>query len=438
MTNIAFIFIVLPIAVIAHVLTPVKYRNITLLFINSAVYILIFRKSVLILALFVVIDFFSGVLISRTRKLWIKFSTAAVIILKNTVGISVLIYIEGTTNYLVPIGFLVYAFTTTGYIIDAYNGKEAAHNRNIGDFCLFSTLFFKAQAGPVVRWSEFRSELYGKNVTLLNIWEGFKLFSTGLFKKIFIADSAIWCYRSVYESAISGGFSEAWCAVVFFIAGNFFMLSGYSDMARGIGRMFGMELPENFEKPFSSGNMRDFLGRYNKSVSDFNENYLTACLKSSEVSVRNVIKTFAVWLAACFFWSEWFGIFESSVVFLIYLTAVIVAERFWLEKKISKLPVRLAKIITGAGWFIGFAFLSGKSFTGIKNLFLSMAGFGKSFAGDEIKRIFLGSWIVPIVIGAVAGWYLLNKLGEKSKSAQNTVKTVICIAMFAVSVIYMI
>ena len=179
---------------------------------------------------------------------------------------------------ILPLAISFFTFTQIAYIFDAYQGK--AKKYNFLDYCLFVTFFPHLIAGPIVHHDELipefaRKETYHFNIE--NIGVGLTIFSMGLFKKVIFADSIAVYANPVFEAASRGvslTLFEAWVGILAYTLQLYFDFSGYSDMAIGASRMFGVKLPLNFDSPYKSVNISDFWRRWHITLSNFLRDYI--------------------------------------------------------------------------------------------------------------------------------------------------------------------
>ncbi len=164
-----------------------------------------------------------------------------------------------------PVGISFFTFQTMSYTIDVYRG-EVASSRSIVDFAAYVTLFPQLIAGPIVRYREVADQLQARATTIERLASGVHLFVFGLAKKVLLADAAAWLAAPLL--GVSQPTSvEAWVSALLFSVQIYFDFSGYSDMAVGLGRMFGFEFPQNFDSPYQASSFSDFWRRWHMTLS---------------------------------------------------------------------------------------------------------------------------------------------------------------------------
>ena len=181
-------------------------------------------------------------------------------------------------DIILPLGISFFTFQKIAYLVDMYNGR--GYSRNIVDYCLFVVFFPQLIAGPIVHPREMlpqfsRRSAFGLNPKNLSI--GTTLFVIGLVKKVLIADSISRTASMVFDDAAKGiapGFCNAWLAAITYAMQIYFDFSGYTDMAIGLARMFGIRLPLNFNSPYKATSISDFWRRWHMTLSRFLREYL--------------------------------------------------------------------------------------------------------------------------------------------------------------------
>lgn len=239
------------------------------------------------------------------------------------------------SNIILPLGISFFTFQQIAYLVDCYQNKTCKHD--IQQYILFVSFFPQLIAGPIVQQKEmlpqFRDKIQG--LASENLVKGITVFTIGLFKKVIIADSLALIANPVFSMAsqgISPVFIEAWIACLAFTFQLYFDFSGYSDMAIGLGNIFGIKLPQNFNSPYKASNMIDFWKRWHITLSRFLKNYLYIPLggnrKSQPRTYLNIFMTMGLgglWHGAGWMFIVW-GVMHSFYVLLNHL---------WIKYKIA-------------------------------------------------------------------------------------------------------
>lgn len=187
------------------------------------------------------------------------------------------------TNVFLPLGISFFTFQQISYLIDCYKGK--IHEYNFLNYLLFITFFPKLISGPIVRYQEIVTQF--KNLTnhidrYRNLVFGLSLFSLGLFKKVVIADGLSPWVSATFDTNITPTFIEAWCGALSYTFQIYFDFSGYTDMALGLGKIFNIDLPINFNSPYKATSIIDFWRRWHITLAMFFRDYLYIPLGGSQ------------------------------------------------------------------------------------------------------------------------------------------------------------
>lgn len=294
-------------------------------------------------------------------------------------------YVFGTNfqvpKYDLPIGISFYTFQTISYVIDVYRGEVRAQ-RNPLNFLLFVSLFHQLVAGPIVRYSHIANEIENREHKATDMQQGIVRFCVGLFKKVFIADVAgeiARNYLGFYNeqgawagdvSALSMG--EAWLGVIAFSLQIYFDFSGYSDMAIGLGRMFGFHYHENFNYPYTARSATDFWRRWHISLGTFFRDYVYIPLGGNRR--RGYLNLFIVW----FLTGLWHGASWNFVLWGLYFGLLIFIERLFLLKFFERLPAFFSHIYLIFIAIIGWALFYYEDLWRLGHCLSVMFGFGQN------------------------------------------------------------
>jgi alginate O-acetyltransferase complex protein AlgI len=282
----SFVFVFLPITLLVFRALPTKLRNAWLFFASCVFYATSSWFYFPLLMLTTALDYFVGARIEkssdpRTQKRWLILS-----IVTNLGMLGYFKYVGFITGALrdlglesvplieapLPVGISFFVFQSMSYTIDLYR-KEVHRARSFIDFGTFVTLYPQLIAGPIVRYRDIETQLREHRVSLDGFTSGLMLFSFGLAKKLLIADT----FASVCDPIFAAGspsFAGSWIAITLYAGQIYFDFSGYSDMARGLGRMIGFEFPINFDSPYSAASFSEFWRRWHITLSTFLRDYL--------------------------------------------------------------------------------------------------------------------------------------------------------------------
>ena len=221
-----------------------------------------------------------------------------------------------------PLGISFYTFHGLSYVVDVWRGKIAP-SRSLRDFFCYSSLFPQLVAGPIVRYSEVAEQFTRRSVGREDLAEGARRFVAGLGKKVLIANQVAGLADAIFALPEAGRpAAAAWVGLVAYALQIYFDFSGYSDMAVGLGRMFGFRFPENFNHPYAAGSMREFWRRWHMTLSRFFRDYLYIPLGGNRHgalrTALNLLAVFALcglWHGASWnflAWGLWHGLFLAA------------------------------------------------------------------------------------------------------------------------------
>ncbi len=368
-SSLLFMFVYLPIVLGIYFLTPVKLRNIFLLIANLIFYGWGEPVYILIMILSIFVDYTHGMLVEKFRhkdKLAKYFVGQSVVL-----NLGILFFFKYYDFFLVnlqkilpvldgleplglalPIGISFYTFQTMSYTIDIYR-NDAKAQKKITDFGVYVTLFPQLIAGPIVRYKDVAVELTDRKESIDKFASGVKLFSLGLFKKVMLANNIglLWdTYRAMPTDEIP--VLGAWLGVIAATFQLFFDFSGYSDMARGLGRMLGFEFLENFNYPLISKSATEFWRRWHISLGTWFREYVYIPLGGNRKGkIRTYINIAIVWSLTGF----WHGADWNFAFWGIYYAILLMIEKAFLLDVLKKIPAFLSHIYLIIIVLVGFA-----------------------------------------------------------------------------------
>ena len=372
-SSLLFLFRFLPAALLAYFAAPRRYRN-GILIVSSLIFYGWGEPVYILLLLFsTIVDFIHGKLVDHYKREGTlggaKLAVASSVLINlgllgifkytdfligafNTVtgkGVPLL-------NLALPIGISFYTFQTMSYTIDVYRGKAGVQTSIIA-FGAYVSMFPQLIAGPIVRYSTIAGELTGRKETLAGFSEGAVLFAAGLGKKVLFANQLgqIW-NEIIHIVPEQRSILMVWIGIFAFGMQIYFDFSGYSDMALGLGRMFGFHFPENFHYPYESKSITEFWRRWHISLGTWFKEYVyfplggSRCKKAGQL--RNIL---IVWLLT----GIWHGAGWNFLLWGLYFAAFLLLEKFFLKERLEKCPAFIrwlyAMLAVFMGWVL-FAF----------------------------------------------------------------------------------
>jgi alginate O-acetyltransferase complex protein AlgI len=275
-------------------------------------------------------------------------------------------------SVILPIGISFFTFQSMSYTIDVSRGR-VEHLRNLLDFALYVTLFPQLVAGPIVRFYEISDQLRNRVVSIDNFALGAARFSHGLAKKVLIADSVAPIADAAFRTDAAGlGAAGAWLGIAAYTIQIYFDFSGYSDMAIGLGSMFGFTFPENFRRPYSSVSVTDFWRRWHITLSNWFRDYLYIPLGGSRRTPgRTMMNLWIVFVLV----GIWHGANWTFLLWGLYHGAWLVAERLTGQRPVGDgarlAPLRRAITLLAVmvGWVIFRSPTAGHAFSYLGAMF---------------------------------------------------------------------
>ena len=367
-SSFVFLLVFLPLILLLYYISPGRIKNLVLLLGSLLFYAWGEPVYVLIMLFSTVFDYTNGRLIAffkaGNRNLWAK----AVLIVDICGNLGILGFFKyadffiGTVNSLtgagigllqiaLPIGISFYTFQTMSYTIDVYRG-QVPPQRNILDFATYVTLFPQLIAGPIVQYKTVAHELGKRRVGLEDFSEGVYRFSKGLAKKVLLANQigSLWdTISSMQELTVA----TAWLGAIAYSFQIYFDFSGYSDMAIGLGRMFGFHFLENFDFPYVSKSITEFWRRWHISLGSWFRAYVYIPLGGNRKGkLRHVMNLLIVWMLT----GLWHGASWNFVLWGLYYGLLLILEKLFLSKIMERLSGVLKHIyslfLILLGWMI--------------------------------------------------------------------------------------
>jgi alginate O-acetyltransferase complex protein AlgI len=317
---------------------------------------------------------------------------------------------ETTLQITLPLGISFYTFQSMSYTIDVYRGKVCA-TRNFLNFSCFVTLFPQLVAGPIVRYRDIAESLVKRAVGLEGFACGARRFIIGLGKKVLIANIAAVPADVIFalpQDQLTCGL--AWLGAVSYTLQIYFDFSGYSDMAIGMGRMFGFTFPENFNFPYAADSIRDFWRRWHISLSRWFQDYLYIPLGGSRMSNA---RTYANLTTVFFLCGLWHGASWTFVVWGLYHGAFLVIERTGFGRVLARLPFPLRHAYTLLAVIVGWVLFRAESFPQAMAFLQAMAGFAQGTGTDYYVEMFLSNArLLAMAAGAIGSMPLIPALAR--------------------------
>jgi alginate O-acetyltransferase complex protein AlgI len=413
-----FLFLFLPILLGLYFVVRPEGRNVLLLAASLLFYLWGERGYVVVLLVSIVLNYGFGLWLGRLPKRWTGKVVLALAVFANLLLLVVFKYANFLVDNLnpclvwaglrpfsldpvhLPLGISFFTFQALSYVIDVYRGEVPAQKSGIR-FALYKTLFPQLIAGPIVRYKDVAGELTTRSVTLEEFAEGAKRFIIGLGKKMLIANTlataadALFAIRPEQLSP-----RLAWLGIICYTLQIYFDFSGYSDMAIGLGRLFGFHFLENFRYPYAATSLTDFWRRWHISLSSWFRDYLYIPLGGSRCGRWRVYFNLTLVFALC---GLWHGASWNFLIWGLFHGAFLVAERMglgkWLEASWRPLRHVYVVLLVMAGW----VFFRAATLTEALGYFEALLGLAKYTAADYALDRYLNLELMVVLSVAVVG-----------------------------------
>ena len=427
-SSLPFLFFYLPVAVAVYLLSPLKLRNLCLLVVSLFFYGWGEPVYISIMLLSIAVDYTHGMLVERwrdnDRRARMAVASSVLCNLAILVFFKYWDFIAVNVNTLtglsvpvlglpLPIGVSFYTFQTMSYTIDVYR-RDAPVQRSVTAFGAYVTLFPQLIAGPIVRYRTVADQLVSREENLEKFTSGIRRFTVGMAKKVLLANAIgqLWDVSLASRELTMAG---AWLGLLAYAFQIYFDFSGYSDMAIGLGRMFGFEFLENFNYPYISRSVVEFWRRWHISLTTWFREYVYFPLGGNRVSrgkwVRNIL---IVWLLT----GIWHGAGWNFLLWGLYYAVWMLAERLFLGKRLEKLPAVLRHVYAMAVVLVGWALFAVEDPGRLGGYFRAL--FGGSGLLSAVDGYRLRSYLPMLVILALGATPLAqtlwDRLGDRTRS----------------------
>jgi len=449
-SSIVFLYYFLPIVLTLYFVAPKKLKNSVLLLSSLVFYGWGEPKYVFLMILTVMAAYIFGILIEKTRGSYLSKVYAVISVLISLAGLLYFKYadffilnfnrVTGLSlpllGLLLPIGISFYTFQVISYTIDVYRGTVSAQ-KNFINLATYVALFPQLIAGPIVRYSDISYELSKRKHTLEKTADGIKRFIIGLSKKILIANT-LGELGEAFLVSKDLSILYYWLFAVSYMLQIYFDFSGYSDMAIGLGKIFGFNFLENFNYPFISKSVTEFWRRWHMSLGSWFRDYVYIPLGGNRVGkIRWLFNIFAVWFLTGF----WHGAEWNFIVWGLYFGILLTLEKFFFLKKIEKHNI-LGHIYLLFFTAISFMIFAAGNMTDAVNYVKGMFGMGgEMLYSNEFLYSFKNYGFVLLIasIGATPIPKLIKaKLDEKMNAKlMFTIETIGLLILLIITTAYL-
>lgn len=434
-SSVTFLFYFLPVVLGLYFLAPCRIKNCVLLIASLFFYAWGEPVYVFLMVASIILNYVAG------RIIFIKHTRGALAagVVINLLVLGFFKYVDfiiGTINTIfslnmaqlelpLPIGISFYTFQAMSYLIDLYRG-EVKVQRNFIDFATYIALFPQLIAGPIVRIKSIEEQLHFR----VHNWDlfasGVRRFVIGLGKKVLIANNM----GLIWDSVSQGDLSQtpvltAWLGILGFTMQIYFDFSGYSDMAIGLGRMFGFEFPENFKHPYVSKSITEFWRRWHISLGTWFKEYVYIPLGGNKKGLaRQIFNIMVVWMLT----GLWHGASWNFVMWGTYFGLLLMLEKSFLLKALERAPAFVSHFYTMALVMISWVIFSLESVSDIFAYVGAMFGAAGVGFADSTTWYLAGSNALIFIAAIIGSTEIPAFLGRKIEGSLQKIRGVGCIA----------
>ena len=448
-SSITFLFYFLPIVLIIYYLMPNKLKNVVLLVASLLFYFWGEPKYIVVMIFSIILAYIFGNLIDKYKNS--KYRVVFMII-PILISVGILIYFKYANfiikninlylsqeidliNVILPIGISFYTFQLISYIVDVYRG-DVKPQKNILKLATYVCLFPQLIAGPIVRYKDIEKQLEKRECNIDKFSAGVRRFIIGLGKKVLIAN-VVGNLVTIFLASNEKSVLFYWMYGISVMLQIYFDFSGYSDMAIGLGKMFGFEFLENFNYPYIAQSITDFWRRWHISLSTWFRDYIYIPLGGNKVSklkwIRNLM---VVWCLT----GLWHGAEWNFVVWGLYFGIILIIEKLFLLKYSEKIPKPIKRIYTILIVMISFIIFNGSALNeAIKNIG-GLFGIGNVTLLSNESIYYFKSYFIIILVGILASTPIAKNicLNKKMNKIINILEPIFLLVIFMISTSYII
>ncbi len=446
-SSITFLFYFLPIVLVIYYITPNKYKNIVLL-ISSLIFYFYGEPTYVLLMFFsIVITYLFGMLISYYPK-----QKKIFLILSLFISVGLLVYfkyfnfiMENINLWLahkidfvyvaLPIGISFYTFQMISYLIDVYRG-QAKVQKNILKLAMYVSLFPQLIAGPIVRYTTIEQQIENREYSAEKFALGVRRFIIGLGKKVLIAN-VLANISTNFLASNDLSVLYYWMYAVTITLQIYFDFSGYSDMAIGLGKMFGFEFLENFNYPYIAISITDFWRRWHISLSSWFRDYIYIPLGGNRVNIFKFIRNI---LIVWFLTGLWHGAAWNFIIWGLYFGILLILEKLVLSKFLQKIPKFITRLYTLLIVMISFVIFNGEETKQILQNIGGLIGINNIPLLSQESIYYFKSYFIVILIGIIGATPIVKNIviNKKIYKIANIIEPIFLLFVLVISTSYIV
>ena len=452
-SSVSFLYYFLPITLILYFVSKDKYKNIILLLASLFFYFYGEPKYTVLMLISAFSAYIHGILIEKFRE---KGYSKLFLVSGLVVSLGILIvfkymdFIIKNINYIsnsnikllrlvLPIGISFYTFQGLSYIVDVYK-KDAKVCRSFVDFATYVCLFPQLIAGPIVRYTTIEDELKNRTHSFDKFAYGVNRFVVGLAKKVILANN-LGMLVDIMTKSNEKSVLSYWMVAIFFSLQIYYDFSGYSDMAIGLGRMFGFDFLENFNYPFISKNIKEFWRRWHISLSTFFRDYVYIPLGGNRVSRgRWIFNLLVVWSLT----GLWHGDSWNFILWGLYFALLLIIENLFLQNILNKLPALIQHIYAKFFIIISFVIFNNENIKDLWSSLYNMFNFRGLDLYNDFSTYYLKSYTVLLIVSVIGATPILKNIIQKvnknvtGQKVISTINPILNIVLLVVVTAYLI
>ena len=452
-SSVSFLYYFLPITLILYFVSKDKYKNIILLLASLFFYFYGEPKYTVLMLISAFSAYIHGILIEKFRE---KGYSKLFLVSGLVVSLGILIvfkymdFIIKNINYIsnsnikllrlvLPIGISFYTFQGLSYIVDVYK-KDAKVCRSFVDFATYVCLFPQLIAGPIVRYTTIEDELKNRTHSFDKFAYGVNRFVVGLAKKVILANN-LGMLVDIMTKSNEKSVLSYWTVAIFFSLQIYYDFSGYSDMAIGLGRMFGFDFLENFNYPFISKSIKEFWRRWHISLSSFFRDYVYIPLGGNRVSRgRWIFNLLIVWSLT----GLWHGDSWNFILWGLYFAILLIIENLFLQNILSKLPALIQHIYAKFFIIISFVIFNNENIKDLWSSLYNMFNFRGLDLYNDFSTYYLKSYTVLLIVSMIGATPILKNIIQKvnknvtGQKVVSTINPILNIVLLVVVTAYLI
>ena len=437
-SSISFLYYFLPCVLILYLVTPRKFKNFILLISSLFFYGWGGVDFLGLMMIMLAAGYIWGLLVGKYRE-----QKIGKWILGAALGMNVLTLVYFKFADVFPIGISFYTFQIMSYIVDVYRG-EVPSQKNPVDFAAYASMFPQLVAGPIVRYADVAKQLETRTHSLDNVALGIRRFVFGLAKKVLIANT-LGELCDIFRASGDKSVLFYWMYAAAFTLHIYFDFSGYSDMAVGLGKLFGFDFMENFNYPYISKSVTEFWRRWHISLSSWFRDYVYIPLGGNRVpKARWFFNIFVVWFLTGF----WHGAAWNFIAWGLGFAVILVIEKMWLLKKLEQsksLPAQILRhIYVMVIVMISFVLFNATDISEAWTYISSMFGAGNVALTSRETVYYLGSYGMIFVLAMIGATpvpkMVVYRMQETKvgKAVVNVTEPILLVGLFMVVTAYLV